>query len=186
MIQMLARNWWAIAIRGACAVVFGLLALFMPGVTLEVLIIIFGAYAIVDGVFAIVAAVRAAERHERWSALVAEGVVGIITGLIAWFAPAVAALGFLYLFAAWALITGIMEITAAIELRRHMPGEWLLILQGVLSIALGVLLAAFPGPGLITLVWWIGIYAIVFGVLLIALAFRLRGMVTAAGSPAHP
>lgn len=174
MIEFLARNWWAVALRGLAAVVFGILALIWPGLTLNVLILVFGVYALVDGVFAIVAAVRAVERHERWGALLLEALASIAAGIIALVAPLAAALGFYLLFVAWTIVTGIFEIAAAIRLRRHITGEWLLGLGGVLSLVLGAFLLIFPGIGLVALVWCIGIYAILFGVTLLALAFRLR------------
>ncbi|HLJ65124.1 MAG TPA: HdeD family acid-resistance protein [Stellaceae bacterium] len=174
VVRLLEQNWWALALRGAFAVVFGSLALAMPGLTLEVLILLFGFYALADGIFALIAAFRAVERHERWGVLALEGVVSLIAGLIALFIPLAAALAFLYVFAAWALLTGILEILAAIELRRAIAGEWLLILNGLLSVALGLFLMVFPTPGLLVLIWWIGIYAIIFGGVMIALGFRVR------------
>ncbi len=186
MLRLLALNWWAVGLRGVFAIIFGLLALFMPGITLGVLVLLFGIYALADGVFAIVSGVRAAAHHERWLALIAEGIISILAGLIAFFAPLATALAFLYLIAAWAFITGILEIVEAVRLRREIEGEWLLILQGILSIALGVLLAAFPSSGMLALVWWIGIYAIIFGALLIGLAFRLRSTLPEETKPAHP
>ncbi|HLI11423.1 MAG TPA: HdeD family acid-resistance protein [Alphaproteobacteria bacterium] len=174
MIELLAKNWWALALRGIAAILFGIIALFWPGITLNALIIVFGVYALVDGVFAIVAAVRAVEHHQRWGALLLEGIVSILAGLIALFAPLAAALAFLYVFIAWTLITGVLEIAAAIKLRQHIRGEWLLALNGVISILLGLFLAAYPGIGLIGLVWCIGVYAIIFGVALVALGLRTK------------
>jgi len=174
MFGLLARNWWALALRGVLAMIFGVVALLMPGITLEVLIFLFGAYAGVDGIFAIVAGVSAARQGERWGALVLEGVADIIAGAIALFVPVAVALAFIYLVAAWALVTGALEIATAIRLRREIEGEWLLILGGVVSILFGLAVAVFPGIGLWGLIWMIGVYAIVFGIVLIALAFRLR------------
>jgi uncharacterized membrane protein HdeD (DUF308 family) len=179
MLQLMAKNWWALALRGAAAVMFGILALLWPGITLDALILVFGAYALVDGIFAIVAAVRAAGRHERWGAPLIEGIVSIVAGVIAVVAPLVAALGFFLLFVAWTILTGVLEIVAAVKLRREIKGEWLLILSGILSIALGIFLAAYPGIGLVTMVWCIGVYAILFGAALLVLAFRVRNLVPA-------
>src|SRR5579875_2673260 len=167
MIELLAKNWWALALRGIAAILFGIIALFWPGITLNALIIVFGVYALV-------AAVRAVEHHQRWGALLLEGIVSILAGLIALFAPLAAALAFLYVFIAWTLITGVLEIAAAIKLRQHIRGEWLLALNGVISILLGLFLAAYPGIGLIGLVWCIGVYAIIFGVALVALGLRTK------------
>lgn len=185
MLGLLIQNWWVLALRGALAVLFGILAVLWPGITIEVLILLFGIYAIVDGVFAIVSGFRAARRDERWGALVIEGIAGIIAGFIALFVPLAAALAFAYLFAAWALVTGIFEIYAAIRLRDEIEGEWLLALTGILSAALGIFIAIFPGAGLVALAWMIGIYAIVFGILMLVLAFRLRSLRPPEASPAR-
>jgi uncharacterized membrane protein HdeD (DUF308 family) len=171
---LLARNWWALALRGLFAVLFGLAALFWPGITLAALILLFGAYALVDGVFAIVAAVRAAEQHGRWGLLLLEGIFGILVGLLTFVWPGLTALVLLYFIAAWALVTGVFEIVAAVRLRREIEGEWALILGGVISVIFGVLLVVLPAAGLLALVWLIGVYALVFGILLIILSFRLR------------
>ena len=174
MLPLLAQNRWAVALRGAVAILFGVLAIALPGVTLGVLILLWGVYAIADGIFAIVSGVRAARRNERWGVLIVEGIFDIIAGVIAVFMPAAAAFAFAYLFAIWAVITGIIEVAAAVRLRREMEGEWLLGLTGVLSILLGLYVAVFPGLGLLGLVWTVGIYAIVFGIAMIVLSLRLR------------
>lgn len=186
MAPLLAQNWWAVALRGAMAILFGVLAIALPGVTLGALILLWGVFAVADGILAIISGVRAARRHERWGALLVEGVAGIVAGVIAVFLPAAAAFAFVYLFALWALITGVIEIVAAIRLRREIAGEWLLGLTGVLSILLGIYVAAFPGLGLLGLIWAFGLYAIVFGVALVALAFRLRRLTTDRVGLAHP
>jgi uncharacterized membrane protein HdeD (DUF308 family) len=174
MLPLLVQNWWAVALRGAFAILFGVLAIALPGVTLGALILLWGIYAVADGVFAIISGVRAAHRHERWGALIVEGIAGILAGVVAVFLPAAAAVAFINLFALWALITGIVEIVAAIRLRREIEGEWLLGLTGVLSILIAIYAAAFPGLGLLGLIWTVGAYAIIFGIVLIALAVRLR------------
>jgi uncharacterized membrane protein HdeD (DUF308 family) len=175
MTTVLGRNWWALAVRGVVAVLLGLIAFIMPGVTLAAIVLLFGAYAVVDGIFAIVAAVRAAEHHERWWTLALQGVVDILAGIIAFVWPAATALALLFLVAFWAIVTGVLEIAAAIRLRREIQGEWLLILSGILSVLFGGVLLALPTAGLLVIVWWIGAYALVSGVVLIALAFKLRG-----------
>jgi uncharacterized membrane protein HdeD (DUF308 family) len=172
ILPIMAGNWWVLLIRGIAAVLFGLAALFWPGPTLYVLIIFFGAYALVDGVFAIVAGIRGTGRR-RWL-LLAEGVLGVLAGLVAFFYPDITALVLLYVIAFWAIFTGILEIVMSISLRREIENEWLMGLGGVLSVLFGVVLAVLPGVGLLSLVWLIGIYAIVFGVALIALGFRVR------------
>jgi uncharacterized membrane protein HdeD (DUF308 family) len=136
--------------------------------------VLFGAYAFVDGIFALVAAIRAAEAHERWWPFLIEGIIGIALAAVVFFDWRIAASALYFTIAAWAFLTGIFEIVAAIELRKAIAGEWLLILAGVLSILFGVLMVVFPAVGVLTLIWLIGFYAVVFGVLMIALAFRLK------------
>jgi uncharacterized membrane protein HdeD (DUF308 family) len=174
---LVARSWWAILIRGIAAILFGILALILPRLTLLVLVALFGAYALVDGIFAIAAAVRGFERRRgnSWWLLV-EGIAGIIAGLVAFFWPGITALVLLYIIAGWAIVTGILEIVQAVEMRRVIRNEWLLILSGVASVIFGILLFLFPGAGALTVVWLIGIYAIVFGALLIGLSLWLRRM----------
>jgi uncharacterized membrane protein HdeD (DUF308 family) len=175
MVQVLARNWWALALRGVFAIIFGLIALINPGLTLLALVFLFGAYSLVDGVFGVAAAVRAAEAHNRWGWLLVEGIAGIVAGIIAFVVPGITAIVLLYLIAAWALVTGVFELIAGFRLRGHLASEWLLLLGGAASIILGVLLIVRPGAGALALLWLIGFYAILFGVLMLILAFRLRG-----------
>lgn len=175
MMDVLARNWWALALRGLFAVLFGLLAFAWPGLTLAALVILFGAYSLVDGVFGLVAAVRAAEAHERWWLLVLEGLAGIAVGLITFMWPGITALVLLYLIAWWALVTGVFEIAAAIRLRKEISGELTLVLGGAASVIFGLVLLFRPGVGALAVIWLIGTYALVFGGLLLMLAFRLRG-----------
>jgi uncharacterized membrane protein HdeD (DUF308 family) len=164
------------AIRGVAAVIFGVLALIWPGQALQALVLVFGAYALVDGIFAVIAGIAARGSFDRWWAVLLEGIAGIVIGLLTFIWPNVTALVLVYFIAAWALITGIFEIVAAIQLRRVITGEWMLVLGGVLSIIFGILLFVFPGAGAVSLVWMIGIYAIVFGISEIVFAFRLRGL----------
>jgi uncharacterized membrane protein HdeD (DUF308 family) len=175
VLPVLARNWWALVLRGLAAILFGVLAFAWPGITLFVLVLFFGAYMLVDGIFAIVAAVRAAGEEDRWWLLLIQGILGVLAGLVAIFWPGLTALALLYFIAAWAIVTGIMEIVAAIRLRREIEGEWALALSGALSVLFGVLLVVLPAPaGLLSLVWLIGAYAVATGVLLLILAFRVR------------
>ncbi len=176
MITMLARNWWLFALRGLFAIIFGILAFVWPGATIAALIILFSAYALVDGVFSVIAGIAAYGERERWWAVLLEGIASIIIGLITFFWPEVTALILLYLIAAWAIVTGVLEIVAAIQLRRVITGEWLMVLSGILSLVFGILLFFFPGAGALGMLWVIASYAIIFGVMLIILAFRLRGL----------
>jgi uncharacterized membrane protein HdeD (DUF308 family) len=173
-VAALARNWWAIALRGVAAVVFGILTLVLPVLSLAALVLLYGAYVVVEGLFNVAAAIvgRQAERP-RWVLLV-EGLVSIAAGVITFVFPTLTAVALLYVIAAWAVVTGALEIAAAVRLRRRVRGEWALLMSGVLSVIFGVLLAIFPGAGALALALWIGAYAVVFGALLVALAFRLR------------
>ena len=172
MLHTLARNWWALALRGLVAVLFGLLTFLLPGITLVTLVLLFGAYALVDGVFNVIAFFRVASHH--WAFLI-EGVIGIIAGILTFAWPAITAIVLLYLIAFWAIFTGVLEIVAGIRLRKALTNEWLLIVMGVLSLLFGVFILFAPGAGALAIVLWIGAYALVFGVALLALAFRLRG-----------
>src|SRR5689334_7495127 len=147
MLYILARNWWALALRGLAAVAFGIMVFIWPAITLLVLVVLFGAYAFVDGIFAILAAVRAAGRQQQWGAMLIEGVIGILVAGLALFWPGLTVLALLYLIATWSMLTGIFEIAAAIRLRREIIGEWLLALGGAASILFGLLLVVLPGAG---------------------------------------
>jgi uncharacterized membrane protein HdeD (DUF308 family) len=188
MLDILAHNWWAIALRGLFAVLFGIAAFVWPALTLAILVILWGAYALVDGLLNLAAAVRAAQMKMTWWPLVLEGILGIAAGVVAFLWPGITALALLYLIAAWAILTGIVEIIAAVRLRNVISGEWLMALAGLLSIIFGVILIAAPGAGALAVVWTIGAYALVFGIVLIALGFRLRGLQhggTEYSRPAH-
>lgn len=174
--ELLARNWWALALRGVAAILFGLAAFFWPGLTLMVLVILFGAYALVDGIFALAASVRAMQQQNRWWPLLLLGIAGVAAGIVTFFYPGITAIALLFIIAAWAIVTGIFTVIAAIELRRHISGEWLLGLSGIASILFGILLIVQPGAGALALVWLIGIYAVIFGFLELGLAFRLRSV----------
>lgn len=174
MINAVARNWWMLALRGLIAILFGLATFVWPGITLFVLVLLFGAYAFVDGIFALVAAFSDRAGKQRWWVLLLEGLAGIAAGILTFLWPGMTAFVLLYLIAAWAVVTGVLEIAAAIRLRQEIEGEWLLALGGVASIIFGILLAIWPGTGALAVVWLIGSYALVFGVVMLLLAFRLR------------
>jgi uncharacterized membrane protein HdeD (DUF308 family) len=170
---VLVRNWWALGLRGVVAVLFGVAAFVLPGVTLALLIALFGAYALIDGFLSIVAGVKAAEHHERFGSLLWRGILGIAAGLAAFVFPAITAVILTLVIAVWAIVTGVLEIVAAVHLHRA-HGEWLLIINGVLSVVFGLVLVVAPGLGLLTLVWIAGGYAIFFGLIMLTLAVRLR------------
>jgi uncharacterized membrane protein HdeD (DUF308 family) len=174
MITAFARNWWALVIRGIIAILFGLLAILWPGETITVLIVLFGAYAVVDGIFAIVAAAMGGGMQNRWGLLL-EGIVSVIAGIVAFVWPGLTALALLYVIAFWAIVTGVLEIIFAVRLRREIANEWALGIAGVLSILFGLVAIIFPRAGALSIIWIIGIYAILFGILLIALGVRVRG-----------
>lgn len=175
MFDVLIRNWWAFAVRGVLAIVFGLIAFFMPGVTMLSLVLVFAAYVIADGVIAVIGAVRAAEHHQRWGSLAFEGLSGIAAGALAVWWPELTVVIFVFLVAVWALLSGGFMLLAAFQL--HIDhGRWWLVLGGAVSMIYGVLLLAAPMAGAVVLTWWIGAYALVFGIALLAVAFRLRAI----------
>jgi uncharacterized membrane protein HdeD (DUF308 family) len=175
LVDVLARNWWMLALRGLAALIFGLLTLFNPTITLGVLILFFGAYALVYGAFTIFAALANRRGERYWVALLAGGILSILIGALTFLRPGVTAIVLLYFIAAWAIVVGLSEIVAGIRLRKVITGEWLLVLSGVLSVAFGLALIVFPGAGALAVTLWIGAYATALGILLIALAFRLWG-----------
>jgi len=174
MAEQLARNWGWVALRGVLALVFGLITLFTPAMSLEALIFYFGIFAFVDGVFAIATAVSRRRQEPRWAALLVGGIIGVAISVVTFLLPGMTALLLLYIIAVWALVTGVSHIATAIRLRRTIHSELLLIITGVLWIVLSALLVMLPAPGVLTLLVWIGAFATVAGILLLGLAFRLR------------
>ncbi len=170
MLSMYARRWWVVALQGLAAVLFGVLTLVWPRESLSALVIVFGVFALADGLLALIAGIAA-----RWLPVALAGGAGIVAGILAIVWPNITATALLYLIAAWAIVTGIFEIVAAIELRRLVDGEWVMAFNGILSIVFGVLLVLFPSSGALALAWLIGAYAIISGIALIVLAFRVRG-----------
>jgi uncharacterized membrane protein HdeD (DUF308 family) len=178
MLETLTRYWWAVALRGALAILFGVTALVWPGITLFALVLLFGAYSLVDGVFTLVAALGWRDRGATdtggriW--LFVQGVAGIIIGVLALVWPGITALVLLWLIGIWAIVIGVLEVVAAVRLRRELRREWLLGLSGAATALFGILLIAWPAAGALTLIALIGISAVVFGVALLAFAERLR------------
>jgi len=177
---LLVRNWWLLAIRGVLAILIGVIAFAAPVAAMLSLVLLFSAYMLVDGVFAILAAVRAARSGEGWRLLTLEGVVSIATGVIAFLWPGLTVVAYVLLVAAWAVVTGALMLAAAFRLDRE-HGRWWLVLGGLASVVYGALLIIAPLIGALVLTWWFGAYALIFGVMLLVLAFRLR-----AQRDAHP
>jgi uncharacterized membrane protein HdeD (DUF308 family) len=176
MLRTLAQNWWALVLRGVCAVLFGVGAFAWPGITLAVLILLYGAYALIEGVLEVAWALMGRQAGSfPWGVLLA-GLAGIAIGIVTFVSPGLTALALLYVIAAWAIVRGVFEIIAAIHLRKELENEWLLALSGLLSVALGVLLIAAPRAGALALLWWIGGFAIIAGILMIMLGMRLKGV----------
>jgi uncharacterized membrane protein HdeD (DUF308 family) len=171
-----SQFWWMLVLRGAVAILFGILAFMWPGVTLSVLILLFGAYALVDGIAAIIVGIKEYGDRERWWATLLSGLVSAAAGLVTFLMPGLTAIALLSLIAFWAIVRGVFEIMAAIRLRHEIEGELLLGIGGALSIAFGLLMLFFPGAGALAVVWWIAAFSIVYGVVMLALGFRVRGL----------
>ena len=174
MSSLLAQNWWAVALRGVFAIVFALIALLSPGATILSLVLFFSAYMLVDGVFGIVSGIRAASNRQRWGLLILEGVLNILVGIIAFIMPGLTVLFFVTLVAVWSLITGVLMIVAAFKLNPEYGRGWL-IFSGIVSVLFGIALLIAPLVGAVVLTWWLGAYALVFGIGLLVLAFKLKG-----------
>ena len=173
---ILARNWWVLLLRGLVAIAFGVLTWMQPGITLAALVLVFGAYAIADGILAVWAAFAGRKEDDHWWVLLIGGLVGIGVGLLTFMAPGITALALLFYIAIWAVGTGVLQIVAAIRLRKEIQGEWMLILGGLASVLFGTLLVYQPGAGALAVLTLIAAYAVVFGVLLVMLSFRVKGM----------
>lgn len=180
MTPLLSRKWWALSLRGTIYVAFGLAALLWPGLTFTVLLFLFGVFALVDGLISVIAAVRTGRAGARWGALLLEGLISAAAGVFVLLWAEMSGLVLLYVIGAWAVLTGVLEIAAAIRLRKEIEGEWILALNGLLSIAFGVLIYLWPAGGVLAIVWMLGLYAIAFGALLLLLSLVLRRHVIAA------
>jgi uncharacterized membrane protein HdeD (DUF308 family) len=174
LLQTLGRNWWLVLLRGIAAIVFGLLAWAWPGVTLVTLVLFWGAYALVDGVAALIGGWKTKDGGRPMWTVVLVGLVGIAAGIFTFLQPGVTAIALLILIAVWAIVQGVLEISAAIRLRKEIQNEWLLILCGLLSVAFGVLMILNPGAGAIAVLWLIGAFAVAYGVLLVILSLKLK------------
>ncbi|WP_203985923.1 HdeD family acid-resistance protein [Sphaerisporangium rufum] len=183
----LGRQWWAIAARGACAIIFGVLALVWPLITLLTLVVLFGAFAIVSGAFTLFGALRGEPGRDPRTWLIVSGVLAVLAGIIAWIWPGITAFALLMLIAAYAIVIGVAEIVAAVRRRAGGDTEWMYIVSGALAIIFGILLFAWPATGALALTWLIGLFAIVYGISLLVLAYRVHdiGHRGAAGTTAH-
>ena len=186
MSELLAQNWWVVALRGAFSILFALVALFQPGLALLSFVYFFAAYMVIDGVFGILSGIRAASQHQRWGLLILEGIVDILVGVVALAWPGLTLVFFVTLMAVWSLITGILMVVAAFKLNPAFGRGWL-IFSGIVSILFGVALIIAPLMGAVVLTWWIGAYAMVFGITLLVLAFKLKARKddTGAATPAR-
>jgi len=171
LIRILTERWWIWLLRGIVAILFAVLAFTQPGMTLATLVLLYGAYVLVDGASAVAAGIMT----KTWG-LTLSGILGIIAGILTFAYPGITALVLLYIIASWAILTGIMEIVAAIRLRKEIKGEWMIGINGGLSILIGLWIVARPGTGALSIIWLIGCYALLFGILMVLLAFRLKSM----------
>ena len=172
--EALSRNWGWVVLRGVVAIVFGVLTLIQPGITLAALVLLFGAYAVTDGVAMIVWAIANRRDETHWVSLIVGGVLGIAAGVVTFLWPARTTVALLFVIATWAMVMGVATIAAAIQLRKVLVGEWRLVVSGFLSVALGMVLLSAPAAGALAMVLWVGAYAVASGALLITLGFQLR------------
>jgi len=181
-VQTLAAHWWVLLLRGLLAIAFGICAYLWPGPTLAAVVLLFGVYALVDGIFDLIAGVRG-----KWGTLIFLGILGIAAGLITFFYPGITAKALVWVIAFWAILIGIMQISAAIRLRKEIQGEWLWILSGILCVVLGILLISRPGVGAVSILWTLAAFAIAWGILLVILAFKVKrlGGLPLTTAPAH-
>lgn len=171
---IMRRNWWMFLLRGIFAIAFGILTWFLPGISLATLVLLFGAYSMADGIFGLWTAIAGRKEHDDWWVLLLGGLLGIGIGIITFLAPGLTAIALVFYIAIWATATGVLEIVAAIRLRKEIKDEWMLILGGLASVVFGVLLVVQPAAGALALLWLIASFAIVFGVLLVMLALRAK------------
>jgi uncharacterized membrane protein HdeD (DUF308 family) len=170
-VRTMSEHWWVVLLRGILAILFGVLAFAWPGLTALILVTIWGVYALFDGVFGIIAGIKG-----KWTSLVLLGVLSIAAGLVAILRPGLAAISLLWVLAIWIIVAGSMQIAAAIRLRKEVQGEWMWIASGLLMVVLGLLFFFRPGEGILSVTWLIATLAVVWGVLLVMLSFKLKGL----------
>lgn len=174
LVDLLSKNWWMILIRGGAALIFGLLTWFYPFISILIIVMFFGVYALIDGVLGVVIAINGRRTHQDWWLMLIWGMVSILAGIMTFFVPGITWLVLITFIAIWLLVSGILQIIVAIRLRKSISGEGWMIVAGMLSVLVGIILLVNPVQGGIALTWVIGVYAALFGVMNIALAFRLR------------
>ena len=174
MIVTMTRFWWLSVLRGVIFILFGVAALLWPGIAFATLVLLFGAFAFASGIIAVWTAFSLRSREEKWAAFFLQGLLGIAFGVLALMWPFATAGAIILVIAAWALLAGLIELAAALRLRREMEDEWMLMVSGTLSILLGLLFALFPAAGIWTVTWLIAVFAILAGLAMIQLGFRLR------------
>ena len=187
MENILRENWWLIALRGILGIAFGIVALLFPIATILSLVLLFSAYMLVDGAFSIVAAIRAGRRGERWGWLLANGILSLVTGALAFLWPGITALAFVIIVAAWSVVWGSIQLVSAFRLRRRKTGKGWLIFGGVMSILFGILLTISPLIGAIVLTWWLGAFVFASSIVMLIVAFQSRSKgpkLEAPGTPA--
>ncbi len=182
VLARLARNWWTLVLRGLIAIIFGILALVQPGMTLGVLVLLIGLWALFDGILALISSIGAAQSGEPWWPLVLAGLLSVAVGLLVLRWPGITALVLLFIIAYWAILTGILQIAAAIRLRHEVQGDFWFLLGGIASVVFGILVIGNPGSGALAIIWLIGLYALILGIALMLAGFRLKGV--AANLPA--
>jgi uncharacterized membrane protein HdeD (DUF308 family) len=170
-VRMMSAHWWVVLLRGILAILFGILAYTWPGLTALVLVTIWGVYALIDGVFGVIAGIRG-----KWTSMVVLGLLGIAAGVVALLWPGLTAVSLLWVLAIWVIVAGSMQIAAAVRLRKEVQGEWLWVLSGILMVGLGLVFFFFPGAGILSVTWLLASMAIVWGILLVMLAFKLKGL----------
>ncbi len=175
MSGMLKQYWWVVALRGVIAILFGFAAIVWPSSTVVILLLLFGAFAVVNGIFTLISALGPGASMDR-TPLIVHGVFSIVLGILVFVWPGLTALALLYFVAIWAIIIGVLEIIAAVRLRREITNEWFLGIGGAISIIFGIICFIHPAGGILALIWLVGIYAILLGITLVALGFRLRSM----------
>jgi len=174
--DVLSRGWWQLLFRGLAAIAFGVFTMMRPGISLATLVLLFGVYAIIDGVMGVWVAIAGRKEMDNWWALLLWGLVSLAVGALTFLTPGITALAFLFYIAVWAIARGVLEIVSAIRLRKEIQGEWILVLAGAASVAFGAILIARPGEGALAVLWLIAVYAIVVGALFTVLALKLRNV----------